>query len=394
MLQIVKGGFKLNGQFTSKLVGRSAFKLPNIVGYHYSGDGGGDKGWNSLFYALNWVENQQRIFGEHCVLRVLHENAGWDPQSDSMFGRAPRDLGAWNRQALRDGKRETTMHPLGAKTLEWLYATSQSTGVVFEVVIDSTLKHDSIPAGEIDHVIRVVGERMGGLNEQYPDALIIPNVRNEWNAHNESGHSLADVNMWAFRWDRDDYTSNYMRPVVCPGGGNTFTYDVGPEPGKFAMGLIHPDRGDDWWNAPNMATLRRDARGMPVGFNESMYWVEPRNADRAMGWYRNREGWTHNAARMEEWIANAVDACDYFILHDEDGVSCNVDSTPGPTLADRVFGSGGGSNPPIPPPPEPPTPPTPPTLPPPPDPPIPAWSQLDRIEWKINQVMKEVKKLG
>ncbi len=105
-----------------------------------------------------------------------------------------------------------------------------------------------------------------------------------------------------------------MRPVVCPGGGDQFHYDVGPEPGKFAMGLIHPRRDHDWVKMPNLQKLRDDCRGMPLGFNESMYFVEPRNAERAGKWY-NRGGWTTDFSAYTKFAERAIESTDYFVFH-------------------------------------------------------------------------------
>ena len=367
MLKIIKGGFKLNGQLTKKLIGRSAFKLANIL--TYSAMDRGHPKWNHL-YVRRYVDKQQSLFGEHVVLRVLLETGGWDPKTNGMFGSSPSDQGFWKRELLRDGNREIGMHPVGRNVLKRLYRISHETGVVFELVIDATLKHDNIPAGEIDHVIRQVGIRMGGLNNEFPKALIIPNCRNEWNAHNGSEHSLNDVNMWARRWDRDDYTSKEMRPVVCPGGGDRFTYDVGPEPGKFAMGLIHPVRDRDWMELPDMKALREDCRGMPLGFNESMYYVERRNFDRATGWYRHRMGWTHNLLNYIKFAEAAIDETDYFILHDEDGTGCDSTRT-GPSRLEGHFGRVTAPPPP----------------PPPPPPPESALDKLVHITQKIHEVV-------
>lgn len=351
-LKIVPGGFLLNGEKKQKLIGRSSFKLANIVTYHFAGQGSGKY---SLGYAKRWVEYNQRLFGEHAVLRVFLETAGWGECDGCMFGSEPRDQGFWDpRAALRDGHRETKVHRRGEQVLEWFFRNSQETGVIYELVIDATLKHDDIPKGEIDHVIRQVGVKMGELSAQYDRALIIPNVRNEWNAHNESGHSLHEVNMWAVRWERDQYWPG-SQPIVCPGGADDYTYDVGPPgSGKFAMGLIHPDRQPDdrkWWDLPNINRLRSHSGGMPVGFNESMYYVEKEDEQRALNWYRNRRGWTAYWDEYRKFAEAAIDNVDYFIFHDEKGSQCDLSWPRAKTRLEEHFGD--STNPPNPPPPEP-----------------------------------------
>jgi len=283
------GKFYFNGVRKEIVWGRTSFKLANILTYVYTGQGYK----YSLKDARDWVTHNQRSFGKDVVLRVLLETAGWEPCDDyedgvpdnCMFGSEPRDQGFWVRERLRDGRREREVHAVGREVIEWFFRVSQATGVAFELVIDATLKHDNIPKGEIDHVIRQVATYMGLMAEKYPLALIIPETRNEWNAHNQSGHTLHDVNMWAERWDRDHYWDGAPKIV----DGSSIAYQVGPEPGKYRAGIIHPRRDRGWENFPNaaeLAQLRRDARGMPIGFNESMFIVEIEDKARMEQWYR------------------------------------------------------------------------------------------------------------
>jgi len=343
VLEIVPGGFKLNAnkKITRFLLGRSSFKLSNLV----------MQGPDGKFKARQWIDWNQGLFGENVVLRVFLETAGWTDE-DGMFGSAPTDQGFWNLDRLRDGKREKQMHPLGRRTLEWFFKTSEKTGVAFELVIDATLKHNNIPKGEIDHVIRQTALEMGRLSLEYPRSLVIPNCRNEWNAHNQSKHTLGEVNMWAARWARDKYWPG-SRPVVCPGGGDTFTYSVGEEAYNFGMGLIHPSRNPrdrEWWELPDINALKRKAKGMPVGFNESMYLVEREDADRAQEWYRGPDGWTINFNRYMQFLESAKSELHYFVIHDEKGVQCDINWPTPETRIEREF-LVGPTNPPPPPPP-------------------------------------------
>jgi len=312
--------FYFNGERKDFVLGRSSFKLANIITYHYTGQGGGKY---NLDLARKWIEHNQRIFGQDVVLRVFLETGGWDPQSTKMFGSEPSDQGFWNRTALRDGHRETSMHYVGRKVLEWFFKESERTGVAFELVIDATLKHDNIPKGEIDHVIRQVGIEMGRLTDLYPKALIIPNVRNEWNAHNKSGHSLNDVNMWAFRWERDEYWHNAPL-LVDPGGSDTFTYKVGGD--GYSAAMIHPDRDKGWETAPQRLEkpLRAASFGRPIGFTESMYLVEKEDLERAREWYRPA-GWTTDFTKYKIFLKLAEHYIDYLVIHDEKGVQCDPD---------------------------------------------------------------------
>lgn len=316
---VSNGRFVFNGQRMENVIGRSSFKLANILSYPFTGTPGYTEA-----DAQRWVEYNQSIFGERVVLRVFLETAGW--KDGPMFGSSPIDKGQWRRHELRDGNRTREVHPVMKRTLEWFFKTSQETGVAFELTIDATMKHDDIPKGEIDHVIRVVGVEMGRLINLYPRALIIPNLRNEWNAHNYSRHTLHEVNMWAVRWHRDQYTPGWDAPITVDGGGaNRFDYDVGPGPGKYRAGFIHPERGEGWEHFPSaadVAALRRDARGMPIGFNESMYYVEHPNPQHGRAWY-GAGGWTSDFRKYVTFLEQAPFRVDYFIIHDEKGVQCD-----------------------------------------------------------------------
>lgn len=327
---IRNGAIWFNGVRQEQVWGRSSFKLSNIVTYHFTGRGGGDvdpaTGKYSLGYALEWVRFNKLIFGDRIpVLRVFLET-GW-PSCDTengapnncMFGSEPRDQGFWDRNRLRDGNRETEVHPVGRQVLEWFFATSQTENVAFELVIDATLKHDNVPKGEIDHVIRQVGVLMGQFAEEYPQALIIPNGRNEIFAHNQAGHTLNEINQWAVRWDRDHYWDG--APFIVDQAAERFDYDVGPEDGKFRIGLIHPPRGANWENWPtiqNAEQMKADSRGMPWGANESMYYVEPEDEARARNWYGG--GWTSDWQKYEGFLSHVLQSeVDYMIIHDEKG---------------------------------------------------------------------------
>jgi hypothetical protein len=313
---IKNGKFWFNGKRKDFVLGRSSFKLANIVSYHYTGQGGK----YPLSKAYKWITHNQAIFGKDVVLRVFLETAGWDPNSNGMFGSVPQDQGVWgNRDALRDGNRTKKVPPVLDKVLEWFFRASTETGCAFELVIDATLKHDDIPRGEIDHAIRVVGVRMGELQKKYPKALIVPETRNEWNAHAQT--PLQDVNMWAERWWRDQYWPNAPL-IVSPGGSNVPTYKIGGN--GYRAAIIHPERGAGWENVPNntSANLRRLAKGLPIGYNESMYLVEKEDLDRVRQWYRP-SGWTADFGKYKRFFENARDHIDYFIVHDEKGAQCD-----------------------------------------------------------------------
>lgn len=404
---IKQGKFYFNGERQDFVVGRSSFKLANILTYTYTGQGGGKTPYG-LAPALRWVEHNQKIFGEHVVLRVFLETAGWDPSIDGnlngipeggMFGSEPKDEGFWQVSALRTGGRPTSMHGVGKLALEWFFKTSQETGVAFELCIIATLKHNDVDVGQQTHVVRQTLAEMRRLQGIYPKALIIPNAINEWNAHSQ--WSLGEVNMLAVRCDRWKHPDGrthvgFSAPAGfepeqwpgCPlivdgGGGDTFHYDVGPEPGKFRAGMIHPDRGDDWWSLPNIQRLRHDARGMPIGFTESMYYVEEEDVQRAETWYRHRGGWNHQWWRFEQFYEAWPGTIDYGIYHDEKGAQCNPLWPRPKTRLEEWASSDGGWEPPIPPPVDPPP------VDPPPNGDI--LARLIRIETTCNTILQILK---
>ena len=335
MIKVKQGKFEFNGIRKDMVWGRTSFKLANIVTYHFKGKGN----VYSLGDAHKWVEHNQRIFGEDVVLRVFLETAGWDNSIDrdsngvpnnGMFGSEPSDQGYWNVAELTDGKREQSMHTTGRKTLEWFYKESAHTGVAFELVVNATLKHDDIPRGEMDHVLRQVGVQMGIFQLQYPQALIIVSACNEWNAHSQI--PIEDVNNWAMRFYRDRYWDTEMVaptqiPLIVDGGGSDkIKYKVGRD--FYHAAMIHPERrpgSRDWWEMPNLAGLRHVANDYPIGFTESMYYVEEADAERAAGWYRNRAGWDTDWNKFEQFYENSRGKIDYNILHDEKGAGTLTD---------------------------------------------------------------------
>ena len=413
------GKFWFNGERQEMVWGRSCFKLANQITYHYTGQGGEHYGLGS---ARRFVDFHMETLGvpKGFVCRVFLETAAWSPcetgnqvndgKPDScMFGSEPRDMGFWNnsswnaekgesnRNQLRDGVRQKSLDPVGEKVIEWFYKTSEETGMAFELIINATTKHDRIPAGEIDHIIRQAGVFMGEVMEvKYPDATIIVNYMNEWTAHwpVEGGRAqaLKYVNDWAIRTHRDNYFPHSDAAIMVDGGGaNAFDYNVGSGDGVYRSGMIHPERGGTEWKTfpsnADMQRLRQDARGQPVGANESMYYISANgrgcNAEglnckpNTLNWYRPG-GRTANWADYEQFLnwqfdANAVrDGYDYFIIHDDKGAQSIRDWPALLTEVDRWIMNNignGGTTPPVDPPP----------VDPPVDPPEPTQTYYDNI---------------
>lgn len=323
--------------------GRSAFKLLHYMQANQGGIGA----------VRRFIEHTQRIWNrEEVVFRVFIQTSngaegswGKDPAGTSMFGSPPWDLGVWPIEVLKNlcrrGDRVKELTPLGKRLIETMFMLSVETGCIFEAVVDATLKHtDGLCTSVIDHCIRQTAAFCRKMQQQYPRACVYLNARNEWDAHNTHGTKLREVNMWAsrfYRWSHpvNEAVISFASPgagyvaeqwpegiiIVDHGGRNTFDYDCGPEPGKFKLAAIHPERGGDWVAPPDMVPLRRDARGMPIASTESMYFVDARDKGRAENWYRNRAGWQHDVHKQMEHYENLRQAgFALIIVHDEKGV--------------------------------------------------------------------------
>lgn len=385
-ITIDNGKFVFNGEKQDMVWGRSCFKLSNIVTYHYSGNGSGKY---SLGQARRWVDFNVGLGFDAC--RVLLETAGWDncesgaqandgvPQN-CMFGSEPTDQGFWHVPTLQGGSRPTEMHGIGKQTLRWFYQTSQETGMMFELVVVATLKHNDVSVQQQGHVIRQTLAEGRKLQAEFQRALIVFNLINEWNAHSEWEIQGVDgVDMLAIRADRWKNAAGQTRvshespgpgyeAEQCPecvvivdgGGSNEIEYAVGSEPGKFHGAFVHPERDASWhqWpDAQEKAVMVRDARGMPWGATESMYYVEVEDFARARTWYRmagdRTNGWTTDFGLYNMFLTHTGTAgMAYNVVHDEKGVQCDPDWPRAMTRVDQWAQEnlGGVAPPPLPPP--------------------------------------------
>lgn len=374
----------VRGVPTQKLLGRSSFKFANLLSMHFAGMGD-EYPRGAAFVAEEWVAHNQRLFGRaDVVLRGLGESAGWPPipAGSGMFGSPPNDAGIHDVAAYRvlceRNQRITELTELHSRVLEEAFRISETTGCIFEWPIDATLKHtDGMCVGIIDHAIRQVAEEMRELSEKYPGAAFIVSARNEWNAWNQTGHTLGQVNQWATRWYRwkkegeERPAVSFESPgdgweaeqwpeamlIVDHGGKDTFDYECGREAGKFQMGAVHPERkggafvGRSEWNEVTpewIARLRQDARGAPIGVTECMYLVSKSGTSH---WYRNRNGWNEDLPSQIQFLYDLEGPFDYLIVHDDIGVQTDTAFNPGSQWEDalaELFG-GGTSGPPPPP---------------------------------------------
>jgi hypothetical protein len=331
----------------------------------------GKEGWETR--AKMWIEHNQRLLGEHTILRVFGETGDWS--GHQMFGSEPKDEGIWNLDELRDlakrGIRIRRLTPLNRKVIDWLCRMSHETGIAFEYVVDATLKHtEGLVTGTTDHAIRQTAlyfrELIDGKDAPYPNATIVFEARNEWNAHNKTKTKINQVNMWAqrmYRWAKgDDRKVQFRSPgddwvpeqwpeghiIVDKSTGNGA--NVGPEPGNFKMSLEHPDRDrPQWWTLPpTFEQLVTDARGVPFGYNESILYCDEEDWTRVRSWYGAR-GWTTDLDHYLMWLDNCKDSVRYFIIHDEKGMQCDTHWPRGATRLETEL----GDYPPPPPPPPP-----------------------------------------
>jgi len=389
-LSIVDGVFSVRGEKMETLWGRSFFKAASYMSYHFSGKGNEIDG-GAINVVKEFVNHTQQIFDEQRVaFRVFLQTGEGEPGSwdklqpgEGMFGSPPWDQGMWNyehlRHLCRQGARVKELNALHLNVLEWFFQHSEESGCIYELVVDATLKHMvGLCTGVIDHCIRQTALECRLLQQKYPRACVILSARNEWDAHNKTHTTLSQVNAWSgrfYRWAREingekETAQSFSKPngpgweaeqwpegivIVDHGGRDDFDYDCGTEPDCFKMGAIHPVRknsGRDWREAPDMGPLRRDARRMPIGATESMYYVDKREAVRAASWYRNPNGWHANEHDMMMMYSNLKSAgFNYIIVHDEKGVQGDA-SWPHPMtyLEEELKNYFGGIQPPPPPP--------------------------------------------
>jgi len=378
------GRMTVRGKSVDSLLGRSSFKWAVLVSYHYSGQGGMMYG-GALAESKRWIEHNQKLFNrEDVVLRVFAETGAWRHvgQEEGMFGSPPwdqrqkngRTVGIWNVDHLRSlcarSDRVRNLTALNLNVMEEAFRQSHESGCVFEWVIDATLKHTTgLCTGVVDHIIRQTGIAARDLQELYPNAAFLISARNEFNAHNGTRTTLAEVNRWAERWyrwksaDTGETRLAHSQPspdfeaeqwpeamfIIDQGGEDVFEFDCGPEPGKFKMAAVHPQRkgtpGRDWKELPDMYKLRSLARGQPIGAPESMYFVSKKGTE---GWYRNRSGWNGNIKDQIEFYENVIvpDGFRYFIVHDDIGAQTSTKFNPGSkwegALAEFLGGKIGG----------------------------------------------------
>lgn len=374
-ITIRNGDYYFNGELNEVVVGRTSFKLANVVSYHYAGKGGG---FYTLGSARRWVDWNRELGFE--ILRVLLETAGWQPceegldvdgvplnnngePDECMFGSEPIDQGVWHVPTLQGPARVPSMHGIGRNVLEWFFRTSEETGMAFEVVVIATAKHNGIRVGQQTHMIRQTLAQGARFQRLYPRANIVFNLINEFDAHARPERwTIEEVNALAMRANRCKHPDGRVRQSLtfewlcteprddgsCPadawemdcgggflaeqwpghpihvdeGGENLFNYDVGPGPREFKGGWVHPRRGRGWqeWPTPEqLRELRERANGQPVGASESMYFIEPQSLERVRPWYRPA-GWTANCGEYIRFAEHAIESgIEYFIVHDQKG---------------------------------------------------------------------------
>jgi hypothetical protein len=239
-----------------------------------------------------------------------------------------------------------------------MFKMSQETGMAFEYVVDATLKHadDPIPWGTIGHCVRQTLAYMRDLQAKYPNALVLVNFHNEWDAHSRQSwladpkvqtkkRALKEVNaqaMRARRWIKDDDVEvSYTSPgvgwdpeqwpeaviIVDHGGQNEIDYAANEGPSTYDMYTLHPKRGGRWHTLVDVGVFDQYLAGpLPTYFSESKLWVDPVDGERAAGWY-GAQSYTTDLGKYEHWVDSAVAEGIHFVVHDEKGMQ-SVSSWP------------------------------------------------------------------
>ena len=362
---ITRRGKKIffNGVET-RIFGRSSFKA--MAHLRHGNDGG----------FLNWIDHNQR-YGFN-LLRVFGETEYW--ADHPMFGSPPKLRNVWNRGELESGHRPTQLTPANQEMIRKMFKYSEQTGMAFEYVVDATLKHAprDIPWGTIGHCVRQTLAFMRNEQSNYPNALVMVNFHNEWDAHSKGSwdaddmsreQALREVNFQAMRARRwingDEKAISYHSPgagwkaeqwpeaviIVDHGGRNEIQYQADTSPDSYDMYTLHPERSGEWWASVDDGVFNQYLRGeLPTYFSESKMWVDPEDRDRCKEWYRNTTGWTTNWNQYENWMESCKDAGIHFVVHDEKGMQSASGWPRAETVLERNLG---GSGPPPPPPPPP-----------------------------------------
>lgn len=252
-------------------------------------------------------------------VRVFMETTGWREGEHPVFNAnlATSDR-MWDYNGLWNGTRPRRLTFHTQKMLLRLVQLLKKHGLVAELVVDATLKHDTrrgraIPWGTIGHCIRQTARFFQAVetgeidepgvapNEQVFDPRMPDNLRdvlnapanimleghNEWDAHSRPSwvrqwpnvnedelvkNALNEINVQAARMRRSKDGEPEQWPAavfgVSHGGRNDFDYRVGGALGYSDIRL-HPNRGGDWWTHTNLAAGAQ----VPRFYNEIKNYV-------------------------------------------------------------------------------------------------------------------------
>lgn len=302
------GKLRVRGKRSPFGWGRTAFKLFIKLAITMQWKPKNPKRRKLIREVHEFIEFNQRMFNREDVwFRVFYETGGWFPikEGDGMFGSPPQDPGVWDIAKLRKiadniraGKEDRVkrLTPLGKRTLKMLFSISHRTGACFELVADATLKHTAgLSTPVIDHCIRQLAFECRIFQQQFPNAVVMINVRNEWDAHNQTRTSLAEVNKWGerfYRWKRkNQFKVSFVDPgggflpeqwpegvaIIDHGGRNDIQYKAGTRAGVFQMAAVHLTRGRGWEKIPLdpkiVKKLKEQAHRAPLAITESMYYL-------------------------------------------------------------------------------------------------------------------------
>lgn len=265
--------------------------------------------FSTMAYLSNWAEGQGG-FWESAVdywfervksqgfdgVRVFGETSGWRRGNSAFFSKQATPDNIWNLNALRAGIRPVRLTVLNQKIILKLIEKLQKHGLVAEYVTDATLKHDGVSAGTIGHCIRQTARFFYHIEnriidpdvivpyliDQFRDVLesgdinIFHELHNEWDAHNQAGLDLGELELQFVRHRR--YTNGepgqWPRGIVgvSHGGRNEIEYPVSRPNGADYVAL-HPERSGEWWTYTD---LERRYSHKPRYYNESKCYLSPR----------------------------------------------------------------------------------------------------------------------
>jgi hypothetical protein len=254
-------------------------------------------------WAMGWGgqwENYVDLFFDRVTsqgfdgVRVFGETSGWKRGTGKFFPHYATSDKMWPYNQLRNGHRPTNLTVHNQKLILKLIEKLHKHGLICEYITDATLKHDGVDAGTISHCIRQTasffrhveaGEMdpeviFHSVQDMFPDLMgkdinIFHELHNEWDAHNQAGLTLSELNQQFVRHRRykDGQPEQWPRGIVgvSHGGKNSVDYLVGRPEGADYVAL-HPERSGAWETRTN---LEKRYSNYPRYYNEPKNYCSP-----------------------------------------------------------------------------------------------------------------------